>query len=244
MTGRLARTLAAALALAALLPFHEARATGAPAVIADPAVVEVSPGRPGADLVVIYSGDGGWRDLDRDVAGRLAAAGKAVIGIDSLRAFWTERPPETVAADLTALLDRYTAAWRTGRIWLVGYSFGADVLPSTIRLLPPRLVDRVSLIALLGLAADARFEIDLGEVAGLWRSPGRSVAPDLAALPSDRVLCVIGEEEAAESGCGRPGTVPWRVIVLPGGHHFDGDYARLVRLLTEAAATPGVTPHP
>lgn len=201
----------------------------------DVPVVEVSAGRPGSDLVIVYSGDGGWRDLDRDLAGRLAVAGYAVVGVDSLRYFWRGRTPETVAADLVAMLDRYTAAWKTRRVWLVGYSFGADVLPATIRLLPLRHMERVALIALLNLAPDARFEIDLGEVAGLWRSGQRPVGPDLAVLPAERVLCVTGAEEAERSGCGRPGAVPWKVIVLPGGHHFDGDYGRLVGILVVAA---------
>src|SRR6185295_13843169 len=43
----------------------------------------------GEALAVILSGDGGWAGLDREVAGVLAGKGLPVVGLDSLRYFWT-----------------------------------------------------------------------------------------------------------------------------------------------------------
>jgi type IV secretory pathway VirJ component len=40
-------------------------------------------------MAVMYSGDGGWVGLDRDVAAVLAKAGVPVVGIDSLSYFWS-----------------------------------------------------------------------------------------------------------------------------------------------------------
>ena len=47
---------------------------------------------PGRLMAVIYSGDGGWRDIDKDIAGALQAQGIPVVGVDSLRYFWSEDP--------------------------------------------------------------------------------------------------------------------------------------------------------
>lgn len=44
-------------------------------------------------MAIIYSGDGGWRDIDSEVGGYLQGEGVPVVGVDSLRYFWTERLP-------------------------------------------------------------------------------------------------------------------------------------------------------
>ena len=49
-------------------------------------------------MAVIYSGDGGWRDIDKDIAGALQEKGIPVVGVDSLRYFWSEKTPDQVAA--------------------------------------------------------------------------------------------------------------------------------------------------
>jgi type IV secretory pathway VirJ component len=44
-------------------------------------------------LVILMSGDGGWRALDGGLAARLRADGNSVLGWDSLRYFWAARTP-------------------------------------------------------------------------------------------------------------------------------------------------------
>src|SRR5262245_60453823 len=56
--------------------------------LADLPLVELEPRVPLGVLAVIYSGDGGWRDLDRTVGEWLAAHGIHVVGVDALRYFW------------------------------------------------------------------------------------------------------------------------------------------------------------
>ena len=61
-------------------------------------LVELPAKGPGDLLAVFYSGDGGWRDLDKKIGGILAAHGIATIGVDSLRYFWKEKSPQQIAA--------------------------------------------------------------------------------------------------------------------------------------------------
>src|SRR3546814_1194406 len=100
--------------------------------------------------------DGGWRDLDKTIGGILRKEGVPVIGIDSLRYFWNEKTPDDLARTLARVIDRYGEAWGRRRVVLVGYSFGASVLPFVVHRLPPserRRVDHVSLRA-IGRARD------------------------------------------------------------------------------------------
>ena len=63
-------------------------------------------------MAVVYSGDGGWRDIDKEIAGRLQELGIPVVGVDSLRYFWSERTPERIAADLDLIMAHYREAWQ------------------------------------------------------------------------------------------------------------------------------------
>ena len=103
------------------------------------------PNRP--QLAVMFSGDGGWAMLDRAVAAELAQNGLATVGWDSLSYFWSARQPSEVALDLERVLRHYLKAWQKSRIVLIGYAFGADVLPAVINQLPSELRERIDLVA-------------------------------------------------------------------------------------------------
>jgi type IV secretory pathway VirJ component len=189
-------------------------------------------------LAVIISGDGGWRDIDKSIGEWLAYRGVAVVGLDALRYFWSEREPKQVAGDLEAILEHYGREFGTRRYALIGYSFGADVIPFAWGELSSRTKARVVLVSLLGLGADADFEITVDGVLGRATATGRPVAPMLPGLPLSRTQCIFGQEEAAErdTSCTAPEISGAEIIERPGGHHFDGNYdalaARILSRLT------------
>ncbi len=86
----------------------------------------------------MISGDGGWAGLDRSIAKSFAARGIPVVGIDSLRYFWSEKTPDGTARDLAAIIQQYQQRWHRNAVYLLGYSFGADVLPFIVNRLPRR----------------------------------------------------------------------------------------------------------
>ena len=94
--------------------------------------------------VVLLSGDGGWRDIDRTIAEELNKQGLSVSRLGQPALFLdpqdTRRdgPPDLAAGDRG--LSRQNGA--TKEIALIGFSFGADVLP----FLYPKLAS-LSLIA-------------------------------------------------------------------------------------------------
>ncbi|WP_445577531.1 Type IV secretory pathway, VirJ component [Pseudomonas sp. E141] len=194
-------------------------------------VVEV-PASQARDTVTLFlSGDGGWRDLDRDVAEEMAKIGYPVVGIDTLRYYWQHKSPEQSAQDLTELMQHYRQVWGTKHFILTGYSFGADVLPAIYNRLPASEQQGVDAIILLAFARTGSFEI---EVEGWLGNAGTEAAtgPEMAKLPADKVVCIYGVEEAAESGC-TDKTAVGEAIQLPGGHHFDENYPALAKRLVD-----------
>ncbi|WP_445672138.1 virulence factor family protein [Pseudomonas inefficax] len=192
-------------------------------------VVEVPAGQTTDTVTLFLSGDGGWRDLDRDVAGEMAKLGYPVVGIDTLRYYWQHKTPEQSAADLSELMQHYRQKWGTKRFVLTGYSFGADVLPAIYNRLPAEDQQRIDAVMLLAFARSGSFEI---EVEGWLGKEGQEAptGPEMAKLPASKVVCVYGVEETDESGCTDKTAVGER-LKLAGGHHFDENYPALAKRL-------------
>ncbi|QHG66556.1 virulence factor family protein [Pseudomonas putida] len=198
-------------------------------------VVEVPAGQTTDTVTLFLSGDGGWRDLDRDVAGEMAKLGYPVVGIDTLRYYWQHKTPEQSAADLSELMQHYRQKWGTKRFVLTGYSFGADVLPAIYNRLPAEDQQRIDAVVLLAFARSGSFEI---EVEGWLGKEGQEAptGPEMARLPASKVVCVYGIEETDESGCTDKTAVGER-MKLPGGHHFDENYPALAKRLIDEIET-------
>ncbi|WNW11301.1 AcvB/VirJ family lysyl-phosphatidylglycerol hydrolase [Pseudomonas sp. DTU_2021_1001937_2_SI_NGA_ILE_001] len=191
--------------------------------------VEV-PSAQSSDTVTLFlSGDGGWRDLDKVVAGDMAKVGYPVVGIDVLRYYWERKSPEQTAADLTELMNHYRQKWGSKRFILAGYSFGADVLPAIYNRMAPEDQERIDGIILLAFARSGNFEIHVDGWLGNAGTEAKT-GPEMAKLPANKVLCVYGAEEKKDSGC-TDTTAVGEVLELPGGHHFDENYPALAKRL-------------
>ena len=113
-------------------------------------VVEVPASHQTSDLMaILYSGDGGWRVTDRGLAQILADHGIPVVGLNTLHYFWSRRTPQQAADDFSRLAEHYLDLWQKKRLIVIGYSFGADVMPFILTRAPESLLTRVELLALL-----------------------------------------------------------------------------------------------
>jgi type IV secretory pathway VirJ component len=203
--------------------------------LSDLPITELDATEAGPYFAIIYSGDGGWRDLDKQIGEYLAHHGVPVVGIDCLRYFWTKKTPEQIADDLRAIIEHYRVKWHRDEVLLIGYSFGANILPFALSRLPERLRNRVRLVSLLGLSQSADFVVHV--TGWLGADPGPDalpVMPELARIDLRKVQCVYGVEEK-DSGCAVPSMAAAERIETPGGHHFGGDYAALARRILDGA---------
>lgn len=219
-------------AVADAQPAREVPKATAPAV-ADLSLVEV-PATGGVDrdtLVVLMSGDGGWADIDKNIAAGLAKAGVPVVGWSSLDYYWTPRTPDSAASDLARIIDHYTTAWRKRRVLVAGYSFGADVAPFLVNRLPAASRSHVAELALLGPSSTANFEFHLANWLGGGGDPRYPTRPEIERLGIP-VTCVYGSDEL-DSVCRlvRATAATVRPVTLGEGHHFSGEYDRLVRII-------------
>lgn len=210
-------------------------------------------------LAIIYSGDGGWADLDRQLGNAFSARGIPVLGINTFKYYWRSRSADESAAQLDALMTKYVARWGKRRVWLVGFSFGADVLPTIVSRLSPANRARVTQLVLLSASKNLNFEIELEDYMssqGWWKehvktflqriNPVRhyDARPPLLALHGQPpVVCYYGLGERDDSVCAEPDLPAWITVhAKPGGHHFDGGYQPLAAQMIDEL--PAADPAP
>jgi len=204
-----------------------------PEALKDLPLTEVlNPSAPKTDtFAIFYSGDGGWATLDAEVSAHLAAAGIPVVGISSLKYFWSERKPAQLGRDLERVARVYAQRWGKRRFMLVGYSFGADAAP----FMANRFKAGTPKLALLGLIAPGRgaqFQFHLSDWMG--RSGDETpTAPEMAKLGPLPVACIYGSDEARDSLCTTPLAPTVVSHAFEGGHHLSGDYAGVARVLLD-----------
>ena len=215
----------------------------APAALGDLPVIEV-PAQPGTapsdTFAIIMSGDGGWAGLDKEVADALSAHGIPVIGLDSLRYFWGARTAEGLARDTDHMIRYYLAHLGKKRVLLIGYSQGADVLPFAVNRLPAATRRTVALAVLMGMSEHALFEFHVSS----WISndtTGPLTLPEVNRIVGVPVLCIYGDGDR-DSLCPKLDPAKIRVVKLPGGHHFNGDYAGLARVILATANNDALDP--
>lgn len=197
-------------------------------------LVEVPAQGAGDTLAVIVTGDGGWASIDKWLGEAFSAAGIPVVGLDSVRYFWKKRDPDEAGQDLARIARHYFATWRKEKLLLVGYSSGADVLPFMANRLPPDLLARVKLVALLSPAKQASFEFHVSQWFISATRDARPVMPEVAKLEGTKVLCIYGDQET-DTLCPALGAGLAALKQLGGGHHYGRDFRTLAREILKAA---------
>ncbi len=184
-------------------------------------------------MAIVYSGDGGWRDIDKQVGDLLQQQGMPVVGVDSLRYFWSERQPQETADDLHRIIALYAKRWNVKHILLIGYSFGADILPKTYNLLPQGDRDRIVQLSLMAVSHQVDYKISVLGWLGATGSDGAGdPKDDIAKIDPSLVQCIYGTEDEDDVCPTLKGTGV-EVLPIEGGHHFDENYPALVKRLLD-----------
>jgi type IV secretory pathway VirJ component len=172
------------------------------------------------NILFLLSGDGGWIGFDDDLAMQFAKEGFHTIGFNSRSYFWDQKTPQQTVDDLVLLIKKYSSMYKANRIYLTGYSFGADVIPFVYNLLPPDIKRRVVALQMLSPFASTDFDVHITDLMNLG---GDNYAYNVKAevkkikIP---VFCFYGEQEEPK---------PLNDIlqknfflgILPGDHHYE-----------------------
>jgi type IV secretory pathway VirJ component len=171
-------------------------------------------------LMVLFSGDGGWLDFEDQLSTGFAAAGFETIGFNSRTYFWNARTPQQTADDIVLLINKYAALYQTNRIYLCGYSFGADVVPFIYNRLPVAIKNKVVALELLSPFASSDFMVHTTDLMNLGGDDKPyKVQPEIEPIRIP-VFCFYGENETSK---------PMQAVrkrnftlkLVPGDHHYE-----------------------
>lgn len=210
-------------------PSHFAISEG----IKDLPLVEISAKSAKRGIVaVLYSGDGGWTTIDKDIASALSESGVDVVGINSLKYLWNGRTVEGGTRDLEQMLSHYLSFWKDNRALLIGYSLGADFIPLVAHHISKDLLSKITVVALVSPSTRAELEFHVTDWLNIEQKNSIPSKPEVDKIDSRKVICFYGQEEQ-DSLCPQLDARKVEIKRMAGGHHLGGDYPSIARDILE-----------
>ncbi|HEU4403553.1 MAG TPA: AcvB/VirJ family lysyl-phosphatidylglycerol hydrolase [Candidatus Polarisedimenticolia bacterium] len=179
-------------------------------------------------IILLVSGEGGWRRFDILLAGALAGDGYWVGGIDAKQYFWNAQDDRQALADDFRLYAKALAdvAGRPAGapLILAGFSFGADLAPWIAG--AGGWNGRIGGMVMLGPDETGSLEFRFSELLGF--DPKDHTFPVADALRSASGIPALFIHGGKDAGSAAPALLartaePKKLIVVPGAdHHFSG----------------------
>ncbi|REA64275.1 virulence factor [Dyadobacter luteus] len=182
-------------------------------------------------LVFFISGDGGWTSFDQSLAENLAKSGMPVVGMDAQKYFWKEKSPGQSAADVSKAIVHYMQQWSKREFVLMGFSFGASVVPFIADRLSSDIQKNIKGVISLSPDENADFEIHITDMLNLGQNNGQyNVLAEMIKIKDLKPACIFGgrEDSQVKDKLKKEGI---KTIILPGGHHYNDDYAALTTVI-------------
>ena len=181
-------------------------------------------------MLFLLSGDGGWMDFEDQLATEFADRGFHVIGFNSRNYFWEQKTPQQTADDMLLLIEQYAAIYKASRIYLTGYSFGADVIPFIYNRLPKAVRSRVVALEMLSPYASSDFMVHTSDLLNIASDNRMYKVETEVKQISIPIYCFYGQDETSKAFFNYKKR-NFIVQELPGDHHYDpSGYEKIVNM--------------
>jgi type IV secretory pathway VirJ component len=201
-----------------------------PAAAQDLPVKDWSTSSQDKPLIFYLSGDGGFNKFSNSLCEGINKKGYDLIELNSRSYFWGKKTPEQTTIDLSNYLIKKIAGRKNQQVVMIGYSFGADVLPFILNRLTREFHDKILVSFLMAPSESTDFEIHWSDIFGGHSKRSMDVPTELNKLVNDKIVII---------SAGDDGYFPLNKIslkrytheVLPGGHHFDGNTDEIINVI-------------
>ena len=192
--------------------------------------VAVFSGSDTAKPVLFYiTGDGGWNKFSNGFVQQLNSKGYEVVGLNAREYFWHKKTAQQTANAMSLIISGHMKDRKSKSFALIGYSFGADVMPFVVTHSRDDIMANLRYIVLMSPAAKTDFEVHLTELIGIGSSSGESVPAEVNKI-SQPVLFVFGDKEN-DFPLNDIRIKNYKTEKLPGGHHYDGDPSAVCNII-------------
>lgn len=139
-------------------------------------------------FVILFPGDGGWRDVMNTVTKSLNEQGISVVGFNTVPYFRKKRNPREVALDIQLVMDYYSRLWNKKSVVIGGYSFSAEVIPFAYNAMDPAYRSKILHLILLAPSLLADFKI--GTLFIYPTSKSTPLLPELKKIDPGKMLII------------------------------------------------------
>jgi type IV secretory pathway VirJ component len=173
-------------------------------------------------LIFYISGDGGINNFTSKLSAGISQGGYQVFTLNARNFFWGKKVPQQVADELASFVQSRLANRKNQRWMLIGYSFGADVMPFIINRLPGTLKSKLSDAIFLAPSPTTDFQIRLLDMAGMNRRRSLDVVAEINKMAVSRTV-IITEKDGPGFPVDKIRVRNLELATLRGGHHFEGN---------------------
>ena len=172
-------------------------------------------------FVLYITGDGGFNNFSTSLCTAINKKGYSITALNAKSYFWETKSPEDAAKDVSGLITEYLSLWKRNEVILVGYSFGADVMPFIQTRLSPGVINKIRHTVLFSPSKNTDFTIHL-----FYGDDGSSVISEINKL-NRPVLIVFGDEEKdlPDKQISNKNVL---VMKVAGDHHYDDKISEII----------------
>jgi len=181
-------------------------------------------------LAFYISGDAGLNIFSLNICKELNNNSYNIIGLNSNDYFNIKKTPQRAAKDIEDYLSKINFN-KYENIFLIGYSFGADVTPFIYNALSTEIKKRIKYFILIAPSPGTDFEIHWLDKLGLDIKRDMNVIQEINSSNFEQALIIINKDESEfnfksiyKKNCD--------IRFINGGHHFNGNFLSLIKTMT------------
>ncbi|MGZ3846978.1 MAG: AcvB/VirJ family lysyl-phosphatidylglycerol hydrolase [Flavisolibacter sp.] len=182
-------------------------------------------------IVLYISGDGGLSNSFSKLLKKMNGLGYPIIGLNAQSYFWKRKRPQRVTEDFTRLLSYYINKWHRSSYALVGYSFGADVIPFFQNSLSPEFAALNKQTILMSPSKRTDFEIHILGMIGCEIKEGLSIPKEINRMTGPVTVFFGTAEHRFPMNEITSSNI--HIAFFPGGHHYRSDVDQVVSCITD-----------
>ena len=182
-------------------------------------------------LIFYVSGDGGYTSFSENICTAINKMGYKVTALNSKSYFESQKTPKQTTNDIVNYLNKEFSKRKNQQLVLMGYSFGADIVPFVTNILPDSVKRKLITEVLISPSTSTDFETHIWDILGGNKKRSMDVIAEINKLGDIRTA-IISENEADFPGNDIK-LKNYCHYKLAGGHHFQGNTDEVIKIMME-----------
>lgn len=181
-------------------------------------------------LVFYISGDGGMSSFSEGLCAAINKEGYKLTALDSKSYFYEKKTPQQTTNDIVAYLNKEFSKRKNQQFVLAGYSFGAEIVPFVVHILPDSVKKKLISVVLLSPSTSTDFETHIWDMFGWKKKRGMDVIAEINKMGAQKTILILGNDEN-DFPVNDIKLKNYEHVQLPGGHHYEGNSSEVAKAM-------------